>query len=77
MADIKTAIAGPTQRASQRSTRQDTFFDVTMSKKRLIRIVPIMAVHETAPPAKDVSGSILEQHRTNTEPIADKTIDSR
>lgn len=66
MADIKSAIAGPTQRVSQRFTRQDTFFDVTMSKKRMDRIVPIMAVHETVPPAQDVGRSILEQDRSNS-----------
>jgi hypothetical protein len=35
MADVDTAISMPTQWASSRLIRQDTFFDVTMSKQRL------------------------------------------
>jgi hypothetical protein len=64
MADVDSAIAGPTRRASSRLTRHDTFFDVTMSKKRLDRIVPIIAVHETLRPSQDVSYSLLEQNRS-------------
>ncbi|GAB7323678.1 hypothetical protein MBLNU13_g07153t2 [Cladosporium sp. NU13] len=48
MADLSTTIAAPTERMSRRLTRQDTFFDVAMSTQRLDRIVPIMAIHETA-----------------------------
>ena len=66
MADMNTAITVPTKRASKPLTRQDTFLDVTMPKKRMDRIVPIMAVHETVPPAQDVGHSILEQDRSNS-----------
>lgn len=59
MADVDTAIAMPARRGSTRLTRQGIFFDVTMSKKRLDRVVPIIAIHETAPPAQDVGDSSL------------------
>jgi hypothetical protein len=59
MADINTAIPMPAQRVSSQLIRQDTFFDVTMSKKRHDRIVPVMAVHETVPPTQAVSDSSL------------------
>jgi hypothetical protein len=63
MANIDTAIAIPTQRASSRLIRQDTFFDAAMKKKRPGRIVPIMAVQETVPPTQAVSNSSLGQNR--------------
>lgn len=66
MANIDTAIAMPTQRVSSHLIRQDTFFDVTMSKKRQGRIVPIMAVHETVPPTQAVINSSLGQNRINS-----------
>lgn len=66
MADMDTAIPVPTERTPRRFTRQDTFFDVTMSKKRVDRIVPIMAVHETVSASQEVDGSIKERHRSNS-----------
>jgi hypothetical protein len=67
MANIDTAIAIPTQRASSRLIRQDTFFDVAMSKNRPGRIVPIMAVQETVPPhTQAVSNSSLGQNRIHS-----------
>ena len=58
IADMDTAIPVPTERMPRRFTRQDIFFDVTMSKKRLDRIVPIIAVYETALPTQEVGDSI-------------------
>jgi hypothetical protein len=66
MADMNTAITVPTKRASKPLTRQDTFLDVTMPKKRMDRIVPIMAVHETVSASQEVGGSIIERHRSNS-----------
>lgn len=66
MANTDTAIAMPTPRVSSRLSRQDTFFDVTMSKKRLDRIVPIMAVHEIVPPTQAVSDSSLGRNTINS-----------
>jgi hypothetical protein len=66
MANIDTAIAILTQRASSRLIRQDTFFDATMSKKRPGRIVPIMAVQETVPHTQAVSNSSLGQNRIHS-----------
>ena len=63
---MDTAIAVPTKRVSKTLIRQDTFFDVTMSKKRLSRVVPVMAVSETVPPANDVGDNISEQDRSNS-----------
>lgn len=66
MAGRETAIVVPDKRASLRLTRQDKFLDVTMSKKRPNRIVPIIAVHETLPPTQDVGDSILEEKRSSS-----------
>ena len=66
MTDMNTTVAISTEQMSRRLTREDTFFDVAMSKKRLDRIVPIMAVHETVPPAKDVRSSFLKQRRSSS-----------
>lgn len=66
MADVDTAINIPIPRVSSRLIRQDTSFDVTMSKKRLDRVVPIMAVHEVVAPIQAVSDSSLGQNRINS-----------
>lgn len=58
MAGMDTAIAVPTNRVSKTLIRQDTFFNVTTSEKRLDRIVPIIAVYETALPTQEVGDSI-------------------
>lgn len=59
-------IAVPTKRTSEPLTRQDTFLDVTMPKKRMDRIVPIMAVHETVSASQEVGGSIIERRKNNS-----------
>jgi hypothetical protein len=66
MAGMGTAIVVPAKKVPLRLTRQDTFLDVTMAKKRPNRIVPIIAVHETLPPTQDVGDSILEEKRSSS-----------
>ena len=73
MAGMDTAIAVPTKRVSKTLIRQDTFFNVTTSEKRLDRIVPIIAVYETVLPTQEVGDSISGKR----EAVADRAVEER